>query len=133
MKMKKTILCIVLALTILCASGCSGTKISAIKSMIFEDPEYQDAVNVVLEYFKGFKGAEMTEIGYAGDDVVTEKAKERGLKDINVIVLVSTFKTGSDASGLSLEPNATYGNYRWILTRPDPAGLWEIADHGYGY
>ena len=129
----KKLLCLVLALSILCLAGCgSAVKVGAFKSVIFNDDEFQEAVNELLAYFKNFEGCTMTEINYAGDDAVRAEAEARGLPNEFVMVMESTFTTDGENHKNGLEPNYTYENYRWTFTRDFTGGPWSHADHGYG-
>lgn len=130
--MKKFLLAVVAAASILCLVGCSATSVAAIKSSIYSDEEYQAAVEVMQEYFgENFKGCTLKEVKYAGDDVVEQEAKTRGFDTDKIIVLETTFEVPEDFQG-ALNPGETYEGFTWTLTRPDVNGLWEHIDHGYG-
>ena len=79
-----------------------------------------------------FEGCTMKKIGYAGDAAVKAEADARGLAPEEVIVLTSTFETDGENHNNGLNPNYTYKDYTWTLTRHTSAGLWEVTDHGYG-
>jgi len=64
--------------------------------------------------------------------VVKAEADARGLAPEEVIVLTSTFETDGENHNNGLNPNYTYEDYTWTLTRDTSAGLWEVTDHGYG-
>lgn len=131
--MKKTIVCILLALCMLSLTACgSKVEIGPLQSEIFSADEYSDAVDAALRYFGGFEGCTMRQIGYAGDDTVRAEAEMRELAPEQVIVLSSTFVTDKVDHRNGLEPNSTYEGYSWILVRETKGGAWEHRDHGYG-
>ncbi len=131
--MKKTLICLILVLSVLCMAGCGdAVKVGSFKSAIYNADEFQDAVNAVLEYFNGFEGCTMKEIRYAGDDTVKAESEARGVPSDRIIVLESTFTTDSKNHENGLEPDFTYENYQWTFTRDFTGGPWNHLDHGYG-
>jgi hypothetical protein len=89
------------------------------------------AAPFILDLFQ-FEGCTLKKIGYAGDAAVKSEAEARGLAPEEVIVLTSTFETDGENHNNGLNPNYTYKDYTWTLTRHTSAGLWEVTDHGYG-
>ena len=113
--------------------GCSsGVSIGSFSSKYLNSDDYDAAVQEVMNYFSGFEGCTLKKIGYAGDAAVKAEADARGLSTDEVIVLTSTFETDGENHENGLEPNFTYENYTWILTRETSIGFWEVTDHGYG-
>ena len=130
--MKKVIICVMMIIVVMSFVGCGSTiKVGPFASKYYNGDEYDDAVNEVFNYFSGFEGCEMTEIHYAGDDAVKEEADRRGMSCDQVMVLKSTFKTDGEDHKSSLEPNSTYEDYSWILTRTFHEEQWTVEDHGY--
>jgi hypothetical protein len=80
---------------------------------------------------KEFDDCTLTEITYYGDDKLADYQEfaTRHNGD-EVIVLVSTFETGTSGGDGSLNPNDTYTNWKWILVRTK-GGKWRHVDHGY--
>ena len=132
--MRKLIIGMMLTIAVLCLAACGGSsvKVGPFSSLIFDSGEYDDAVQEVFTYFNSFEGCTMTEIGYAGDDAVRAEAEARGLAPEQVMVLTSTFTTDSEDHQNGLEPDHTYEDYKWILTRNTSAEPWNHEDHGYG-
>lgn len=133
-KIASCLLCIIVALSIT-ACGCGDTsnvKIDPIESSIYSDEDYNQAVNVALNYFhQYFTDCTMTDICYAGDDMedaMKELADDYGMDQ--VIILASDFKTGKHCD-ISLDPNSKYTDWQWILAR-NKGGKWKHKDHGYG-
>jgi len=136
--LRKLSLLFISAIMIFTLCACSGAGNSAdctivpIESEIYTQEDYDEACQVVFDYFKGFEGCNMTEIKYAGDDnadAMKEWAEEYGVDE--VIILESTFDTDSKGGDGSLNANDTYTGWQWILAR-DKNGKWQHKDHGYG-
>jgi hypothetical protein len=118
--------------TVFLAACGSMTTVNPIKSKIFEDEDYQAAVECLNEYFGDWEGCTMKEISYAGDDVVYAEAEARGVAPDCLIVLKTTFETDGEDRANGLEPNYTYEDYTWTFERTDFTMPWEHVDHGYG-
>ena len=130
--MKKFIICVMLLVTVVCFAGCgSAIKVESFKSKYYDTEEYQAAVDEVMSYFTGFEGCEMSEIRYAGDEAVKAEAETRGMECDHVMVLKCTFTTDGENHENGLEPDYTYEDYGWILTREFKDGMWTVEDHGY--
>lgn len=135
-KMIPCLLCIILAISMSACSSSSGNtdsvKIDPIDSSIYTEDDYNQAVEVTMDYFKqNFDDCTMTEIRYAGDDMsdaMKEWEKDYGMDE--VIILECDFNTGAHCDN-SLERNSTYTDWQWILAR-NKGGKWEHKDHGYG-
>lgn len=137
--MKKMIafyLALVLAFTLV---GCSKGNVDNVKiadweaSEIYSDEDIQSAITVVKEYFKSeFEGCTLTSIRYPGDRSANEfnEWAEQYEAD-EAIVLYSSFDVDASGGDGSLNPNSTYNNWKWILTR-NINGSWEHKTHGYG-
>ena len=124
---------IVLLAVLACLAGCSSVSVGSFASKYYNDDAYDDAVQEVIRYIKeNFQGCTLKEIGYAGDAAVKAEAEARGLAPEQIIVLKTTFVTDKEDHHNGLEPDHTYEDYMWILTRSTSADLWEHKDHGYG-
>ena len=73
----------------------------------------------------------MSEIHYAGDDAVKAEAETRGMNVDQVMVLKCTFTTDGEDHKNGLEPNYTYEDFSWTLTRVFKDDMWTVEDHGY--
>jgi len=135
--MKRWLAALLAAVSMLCLAGCGGkvsnVGILEVPSNLYTFEEIDDAVTVVLSYFqKTFKGCELLELQYAGDEKQKEYDAWAAQYDAeDAIVLTSTFTTGRSGGDGSLNPNATYENWKWILVRNE-SGAWNHVDHGYG-
>ena len=131
--MKRIVSITCLLLVVLFLVGCSGgVSVGGFSSKYMNSDDYEAAVQEVMTYFSSFEGCTMKKIGYAGDAAVKAEADARGLAPEEVIVLTSTFETDGENHNNGLNPNYTYKDYTWTLTRHTSAGLWEVTDHGYG-
>ena len=128
----RTLVCAVLVLSVICLAGCGSTvSVGSFSSLFFNADEYDEAVQTVFTVFGEFKGCTMKEIHYAGDKAVRAEAEARGLPVERIMVLESTFTTDGENHENGLEPNHTYENFRWILTRDLRGNPWYHLDHGY--
>ena len=131
--MKRIAAFFVLLVVLLGLAGCGdAVSVGGFSSKYMNNDDYEAAVQEVMTYFRSFEGCTMKKIGYAGDAAVKAEADARGLAPEEVIVLTSTFETDGENHNNGLNPNYTYEDYTWTLTRDTTAGLWEVTDHGYG-
>ena len=131
--MKKTAAFIALLIALLCLAGCKGSyTVGPFSSLIIDSDDYDSAVREVAEAFSEYEGCTLKRIGYAGDKAVMAEAKARDIGVERIIVLTSTFTTDGKDHGTVFEPDKTYEDYRWILTRATSADqFWTIVDRGY--
>ena len=131
--MKRIAAFFVLLVVLLGLAGCGdAVSVGGFSSKYMNNDDYEAAVQEVMTYFSSFEGCTMKKIGYAGDAAVKAEADARGLAPEEVIVLTSTFETDGENHNNGLNPNYTYEDYTWTLTRDTTAGIWEVTDHGYG-
>ncbi len=131
--MKRIAAFIVLLVVLLGLAGCGdAVSVGGFSSKYMNSDDYEAAVQEMMTYFNSFEGCTLKKVGYAGDAVVKAEADARGLAPEEVIVLTSTFETDGENHNNGLNPNYTYEDYTWTLTRDTSAGLWEVTDHGYG-
>ena len=130
--MKKIIAIVLLLAALFSLAACGdAVSIGSFSSVYFNSDDYDAAVQEVMTAFKEYEGCTLKEIGYAGDEAVKAEAESRGLAPEQIIVLKSTFTTDDKDHGLVFEPNQTYKDYLWILTRSTSADpFWTVADRG---
>lgn len=121
---------VMLALLIVFA-GCESVTVGSFASKYYNDDSYDSAVQEIMTTFDGYEGCTLKKVGYAGDKVVKAEADARGLGPEQIIVLTSSFTTDESYDGSDFEPDKTYEDYKWILTRSTSADpIWTIVDHG---
>ena len=79
----------------------------------------------------GFRGCSLLELTYDEEfsaDRGREWAEQYGTEE--AIVLTSSFEVG-ESGPVTLNPNSTYRNWQWILTRSS-GGFWKLRTSGYG-
>ena len=134
--MKMTIALLLMVVLILSLSGCewnvSRVNIIDVDSEIYSKSEINDAIDIVLKHFKDyFKGCTLREIQYAGDDSYKEFEEWAEQYDAEqAIILISSFDVDSSGGDGSLNPNTTYDDWKWILTRKDNQE-WTLQTWGY--
>lgn len=116
-----------------CGGNIRSTERIYAASMYHTADEIESAMDIALNYFaKEFDGCTMTSIRYEASRnglAASEWAAEYG--DTQGIVLISDFTVGPSGGDGSLNPNDTYYNWQWILTRSGD-GKWILRTWGYG-
>ena len=102
-----------------------------------EDPLYSEievdqAIDVIQRSFKkNYKGCTLLSISYDEDycaGVCKDWASEYGADE--AIVLTSSFQTDAKGGDGSLNPDAVYEDWQWVLTRTG-GGPWILQTWGY--
>ena len=131
---------IVSLLLVLCLllTGCGGGNISGVQvaigeSACFTREEIEQAMDVAMDYFRReFDGCTMTAIRYDEGKSYAQSlewANTYGAEE--AIVLYSDFDVDASGGDGSLNPNSTYRNWQWVLTR-NGGGAWVLQTWGYG-
>lgn len=130
-------LCVLLLLcSLLC--GCGGGAASEVQvitgeSEVFTEREIENAMEAAMNHFrKEFDGCTMTKIEYdekKTSEAAVEWAQQYGADE--AIVLYSSFDVDASGGDGSLNPNSTYNNWQWILTRNE-GEKWVLRTWGYG-
>lgn len=126
-KMKKTfiILCILIVCSLLYAcksnENSDDIEITYGESEQFSDSEMEDAVDAIKEKFKDFEGCELIKIWYeeskANFEIERYLTRENSMKRENIIIFYSDFKVDSTGRNPVLNPDSTYTDWMWVLTR----------------
>ncbi|MBE6922371.1 MAG: hypothetical protein E7465_04215 [Ruminococcaceae bacterium] len=135
--MKKwMILCIsLLAFFLTACGGGNASEVQVItgESALFTEAEIEDAMETAMNYFrKEFDGCTMTKIEYIeskSEPAAREWAQQYGADE--AIVLYSVFDVDASGGDGSLNPNSTYSNWQWVLTR-NQGEDWVLRTWGYG-
>ncbi len=143
--MKKTIFSfsiIVVLLSILIYSQIGKTnnvQVSIGESTKFTEKEIDEAIGSVKKKFMSFQGCKLTELWYSeskSDRLIKDylqygKGSSNGIKEENVMVLLSNFEVNSSGGDGSFEPNSTQSDWQWILIRDSKSDRWRVDDWGY--
>ena len=133
----KTYKILLLCLTcILLLTACGGGDVSEVGRRIgvcerFSDREVAAAMDEVERFFrKEYDGCKLLRLEY--DEEKTLKEAYAWSEDFGAeaIVLESDFYVDDSGRTVTLEPDETYRNYEWILTRN--AFGWKLQTWGYG-
>ena len=133
------VLCMLIVCSLLYAcksnENSDDVEITYGESEQFSDSEMEDAVDVIIEKFKDFEGCELIKIWYdeskANLEVERYIARENSMKKENIIIFYSDFKVDSTGKNPVLNPDSTYTDWMWILTRDDITKEWTVKDWGY--
>ena len=104
------------------------------ESDIYDEDEIDEAILLVKCEFAGWKGVDLKNIRYAGDEADSDEnlawlESVGGQHYINAIELLTDFHTSEDAAD-ALEKDHDYTDYQWWLGSTDD-GEWEIVTFGY--
>ncbi len=109
------------------------------ESDLFTFEDTAACTNLILNEFIGWKGCEMHELVYAGDDACSEENLQwlNSLKDganyTQCMEFLSSFHSPTeeaDLEGTAWEPDTEYKDYQWWLARSE-GGEWELVTWGY--
>ena len=121
---------------ILLLTACGGGDVSEVGRRIgvcerFSEREVAAAMDEVERFFrKEYDGCKLLRLEY--DEEKTLKEAYAWSEDLGAeaIVLESDFYVDDSGRTVTLEPDETYRNYEWILTRN--AFGWKLQTWGYG-
>lgn len=101
-------------------------------SVHYSETEVEQMMDVVEQAFRNaFQGCYLIELTYdeALSDLYCEEWAEQYDADLAVI-LTSVFDVGASGGDGSLNPNSTYSNWEWILTKTGQED-WILQTWGY--
>lgn len=132
--MRKRFLILALVLSLILV-GCGGDVRNVSREMdeseIYSPAEIDAAMDIVIRFFAdNYDGCKLKTLCY-DEEVSAEAAPEwaEQYEAEEAIVLVSSFDVDGSGDSPALNPNSTYNNYRWILTRS--GGAWTLQTWGY--
>ena len=134
--MKKIKVFLPLLLCMVLLSACGGGDVRNARripgeSHLYSNGEINSAMKEVVDFFqKEFDGCTMTEIRYEEEKYAKRQSAESEDYGEEVMILLTDFDVDSSGGDGSLNPNSTYRNYQWTLTRT--LFGWELRDWGYG-
>ena len=135
--MKKIFIVLLSALLIgLVLCGCGKVKdvqITIGESELYSQREIESAMRKVKWFFRlTFDGCTLRELSYDEEKSARETAEwAESYGAEQAIVILSEFDVDESGGDGSLNPNSTYKNWQWILTRSRGGG-WTLQDWGYG-
>ena len=136
--MKKIKVLLSLMLCLLLLTACGGGDVRGAgrqmgESAPFSRAEIAHAMDQVEDHFrKEFDGCKLLNLRYDEEKTRAEAeewAAQYGADE--AIVLLSDFEVDSSGGDGSLNPDSTYRNWKWVLTRNEK-GAWELKTWGYG-
>jgi len=128
------------ACTLSGADNAANAIVDIGSSTKFSEKEIKSAVDAAIEKFHHFEDCDLIRIWYDeeqsnsliegelnyGNGLVFGATKE------NAIILLSDFYAGPAAINGGFNPDHTYRNWKWILTRENPNSSCEVSSWGYG-
>ncbi len=136
--MKRITVLLTLLLCLVLLTACGGGNIRHVvpaigPSGLYTGAEIEEAMDIVLDHFKKeFDGCTLTRLEYDESAVRDEQMGWAAqYNEGQAIVLLSDFDVDGSGGDGSLNPNDTYRNWQWILTRTGD-GEWTLRTWGYG-
>ena len=130
---KILLLCLV---CILLLTACGGGDVSEVGRHIgvcerFSEREVAAAMDEVESFFrKEYDGCKLLRLEYDEEKTLKEAYAWSEEYGAEAIVLQSDFYVDDSGRTVTLEPDETYRNYEWILTKT--AFGWKLQTWGYG-
>ena len=132
MKKMFAIICAIALLLTACGGNIRNVQKIFGQTEQYAKEDIESAMDVALDYFAfEFEGCTMITIQYdpVKDDAANAWAQQYGADQ--AIILLSSFEVGASGGDGSLNPNSTYSNWQWILTRNE-GEKWTLRTWGYG-
>ena len=135
--MKKIKMWLSLVLCLVLLTACGGGDVRGAGRQMGESERYSKAeiaraMDQAEEHFrKEFDGCKLLNLRYDEEKTLAEAeewAAQYGADE--AIVLLSDFEVDSSGGDGSLNPDSTYRNWKWVLTRNEK-GAWELKTWGY--
>lgn len=131
----RRILALLAALALLALAGCSGdTSRAAIRlgpSQQFSATELQAAADAILSRFHEFDGCTLLRLSY-DEDFSERQLSLTETPTGQAVVFTSDFEVDWTGASSGFNPNSTYTDWTWQVTRPDPDAPWEVTNWGVG-
>ena len=123
-------------LVILLLTGCGGGDVSEVgrrigKCEYFTESQVNAAMDEVEAFFRReYDGCKLLRLEYDEEKNLKEAFAWSESYGEEAIVLISDFTVDDSGRTVTLEPDSTYRNYKWILTKTMFG--WELRTWGYG-
>ena len=123
-------------LCVLLLAGCGGGDVSEVGRCIgvcerFSEREVVAAMDEVERFFrKEYDGCKLLRLEYDEEKTLKEAYAWSENYGAEAIVLESDFYVDDSGRTVTLEPDETYRNYEWILTKTTLG--WKLQTWGYG-
>ena len=105
----------------------------------YTDEDMSEAMSIVVDRFKQWKGCTLDELWYAGDACNSEEniawlneiAGDKGFTEcLEILIDFHTSNDPDELEDMVFEPDYYYSDYQWWLARTD-GGDWELVSQGY--
>ncbi len=108
------------------------------ESTKFTNEEVIKAADYVHQNF-AFPACTLTKVWYSEEIsntfiegyLLNRNGSINGIRSEDIIVLLSNFDVDGSGDNPVLNPNSTYSDFNWILTRDSKTSDWKIEDFGY--
>ena len=134
--MKRICNFLMVLLCLLLLTACGGGDVSEVGRRIgvcerFSEREVAAAMDEVERFFrKEYDGCKLLRLEYDEEKTLEEASDWSENYGAEAIVLESDFYVDDSGRTVTLEPDETYRNYEWILTKTILG--WKLETWGYG-
>ncbi len=97
------------------------------ESEIFEQSDFEESRDVILNEFKDYTSCELIRLVY--DEEFSENEKKSSDYPDDVMVWYSDFQTGYGSAVNGFNDNSLYKEWKWTMCRSDD-GQWVIRNYG---
>ena len=98
------------------------------ESAIFEQSDFEETRDVILEHFKGYINCELIRLVY-DEEFSEEEKRDVGYPD-DFMVWYSDFQTGHSSS-IGFSENSFVQEWKWVMRKSDD-GEWQVISWGLG-
>lgn len=134
----RRLLAVAVAAVLLVLTGCaspgnvSQTSIMLGESSQFSKTELEDAANAVLKAFGGFDDCALVKLSFSEtfSQRQLDLASPQLPEGTDAVVFNSEFRVGPNGRNGGLNPNQTYRDWTWTVTRTDASAGWTVTNYG---
>lgn len=119
-----------------CASpgNVSGASIVIGDTSQFTQADLNAAADAVLEAFSGFEDCTLVKLTFSEE--FSRRQRELASPPLpegkGAVVFNSEFRVGPSGQNNGLNPNSTYRDWTWTVTRADASAPWTVTNYGVG-
>lgn len=131
-------LALVTTAALLVLSGCgvpgnvNQATVTLGESATFSQAELKAAADAVLETFRGFEDCTLVKLTFS--EAFSRRQRELASPPLPegaaAVVFSSEFRVGPNGQGNGFNPNSTYRDWTWTVTRAEPSAPWTVTNWG---
>lgn len=117
-----------------CASPGNVSQASIVigESSQFSQAELKSAADAVLGTFRGFEDCTLVKLTFS--EAFSQRQRQLASPPLpegtDVVVFNSEFRVGPNGQNNGFNPNSTYRDWTWTVTRAQPSAPWTVTNWG---